>query len=114
MSRTTKLTVKDAAVISKMYTAVRIKGAEYLAAKDDAALARIVRATAASLRKLTVAGVEPEVRLHAEALTQRCWVIFKAAKREQVARVAEPATEQRAFDAWVDEYNDRLHHGLFA
>lgn len=85
MSTTTKLTVKSAVVICRTYAALR-KDARYFAAKDDAAVRLVIRATAASLRKVSVAGVEPDVRLPAAKLTQMLWTLFKAAKVVQAAR----------------------------
>lgn len=98
MSSTTKLTVKQVAVISRTHANVRNDSAAYFAAKDDAALARVVRATAASLRALTVAGVEAEVRLPASKVTSMLWVILKAAKRAQVVRREAEAEALALFD----------------
>lgn len=97
-----QLTVRSAVVIARTVKALRTNP-NYLAAKSDADLALMVRASAVSLARLSRDGVAPDVRLPAAVLTAKCWALFKAAKAEQRRR-----GEAQAADDVLASLRERL------
>lgn len=86
-----QFTVRSAVVVARTHNALRTNP-QFLAAKSDAELSLVIRATAASLAKLSRDGVAAEVRLPKAKLTSMCWTLYKAAKAEARTR-AEAAAE---------------------
>lgn len=86
-----QFTVRLAAVVARTHNALRTNP-QFLTAKSDAELSLVIRATAASLAKLSRDGVAAEVRLPKTKLTSMLWTLYKAAKAEARTR-AEAAAE---------------------
>lgn len=62
--------------------------AAYIADLDQFKLRTVVRATAASLGKLSRGGLAPEVYLPASKVSAMLWTIYKAAKAQAKADIA--------------------------
>lgn len=94
-----QFTVRLAAVVARTHNALRTNP-QFLTAKSDAELSLVIRATAASLAKLSRDGVAAEVRLPKAKLTSMLWTLYKAAKAEARKR-AECDAEQARIEALV-------------
>lgn len=112
-----KLSVRS--VVTVRRTAKAVARPDYLTAKSDEDLKVIVRATAASLRALTVAGLEADVRLPKAVVEHSLWTVYKAAKAEQRRRVefdaiAAREDEQERLDAENEAFSFSVEEQYFA
>lgn len=87
-----QFTVRLAVVVARTHNALRTNP-QFLAAKSDAELSLVIRATAASLAKLSRDGVAAEVRLPKTKLTSMLWTLYKAAKAEARTRAEQARIE---------------------
>lgn len=84
----TQLTLRAVIAIARTYAKVTAPGSTYLNDLEQSRLAKVIRATAASLATLSRGGLAPEVRLSEGKVRQMLWTIYKAAKAEAKQFVA--------------------------
>jgi hypothetical protein len=80
------LSLRSVVAIARTHTQLRVNS-DFLGAKSDVELAKVVRATARSLAVISRGGLAPDVRISRQKVESMLWTLYKAAKAEQAARV---------------------------